>query len=195
MPRRILIIQDHPDKSDYHFCHFLADAYIRGAEETGHDIEVITVAKLGFPLLRSKEDFDTGTLTEDIKAAQESILATDHMVIIYSLWLGTMPALLKGFFFEQVLRPKFGFLLTPNGRWKKRLNGRSARVVIIMGMPALAYRWFFGAHSLRSLERNILGFCGIAPIRSSLVGTLKPENPKSRKRWLERMHSLSKRAT
>lgn len=93
-----------------------------------------------------------------------------------------------------MLRPKFGFLLTPNGCWEKRLKGRSARVVITMGMPALAYRWFFGAHSLRSLERNILGFCGIAPIRSSLVGTVESENPKSRKRWLERMHSLGKRA-
>lgn len=193
MPQRILIIQGHPDKSRDHFCHALAEAYIRGAEEADHDIEVITVAKLDFPLLRSKEDFDTGTLTEDIKAAQESILAADHMVIIYPLWLGTMPALLKGFF-EQVLRPKFGFLLTPNGRWEKRLKGRSARVVITMGMPALAYRWFFGAHSLRSLERKILGFCGIAPIRSSLVGTVESENPKSRKRWLERMHSLGKRA-
>lgn len=193
MPQRILIIQGHPDKSRDHFCHALAEAYIRGAEEADHDIEVITVAKLDFPLLRSKEDFDTGTLTEDIKAAQESILAADHMVIIYPLLLGTMPALLTGFF-EQVLRPKFGFLLTPNGRWEKRLKGRSARVVITMGMPALAYRWFFGVHSLRSLERKILGFCGIAPIRSSLVGTVESENPKSRKRWLERMHSLGKRA-
>jgi hypothetical protein len=27
-----------------------------------------------------------------------------------------------------------------------------------MGMPAAVYRWFYRAHSLKSLERNILGF-------------------------------------
>ena len=33
-----------------------------------------------------------------------------------------------------------------------------------MGMPALVYRYYFRAHSVKSLERNILGFVGIAPI-------------------------------
>jgi putative NADPH-quinone reductase len=41
-----------------------------------------------------------------------------------------------------------------------------------MGMPALVYRWYFRAHSLKSLERNILGFVGFAPIRETLVGTV-----------------------
>ena len=40
-----------------------------------------------------------------------------------------------------------------------------------MGMPVLAYRWWFGAHSLKSLERNILKFAGIRPVKESLFGT------------------------
>ncbi len=39
-----------------------------------------------------------------------------------------------------------------------------------MGMPALVYRWYFRAHSVRSLERNILGFVGIAPVNETLIG-------------------------
>ena len=50
------------------------------------------------------------------------------------------------------------------GMGEKLLGGRSARVVVTMGMPALVYRWYFRAHSVKSLERNILGFVGIAPI-------------------------------
>jgi len=192
MTQHILIVQGHPDPSGGHFCHALADAYVRGAQESGFGIETIPVAALDFPILHTKEDFDTGTLPADIKAAQDSVLRADHLVIIYPLWLGTLPALLKGFL-EQVLRPGFGFHLTENGRWEKRLKGRSARVVITMGMPALAYRWYFGAHSLRSLERNILGFCGIAPIRSSLVGMVDSKNPKGRDRWLRRMQQLGAR--
>lgn len=61
-----------------------------------------------------------------------------------------MPALLKGFL-EQALRPDFAFAHAKEGRgWSPRLGGRSARIVVTMGMPALAYRWWFGAHSRRA---------------------------------------------
>ena len=42
-------------------------------------------------------------------------------------------------------------------RRKKGLKGRSAGIVVTMGMPALVYLWYFGAHSVKSLERNIPG--------------------------------------
>ena len=41
-----------------------------------------------------------------------------------------------------------------------------------MGMPAFFYRVFYRAHSVKSLQRNILEFCGIAPVRASLIGTV-----------------------
>ena len=44
---------------------------------------------------------------------------------------------------------------------KKVLSDRSARVVVMMGMPAVINRWYFRAHSIKSLERNILGFVGM----------------------------------
>jgi hypothetical protein len=58
-----------------------------------------------------------------------------------------------------------------------------------MGMPAFVYRWYFGAHGLRSLERNILGFSGIGPIRESLVGMVEGAAAR-RARWLERLRAL-----
>jgi putative NADPH-quinone reductase len=42
-----------------------------------------------------------------------------------------------------------------------------------MGVPASFYRWYFRAHSIKSLERNILKFCGILPIRLSIVGSVE----------------------
>lgn len=90
---------------------------------------------------------------EDIKRAQEIIAWANHLVIIYPLWLGTMPALLKAFL-EQVARPGFAISRETGGvSWKRMPAGRSARVVITMGMPTLVYRWWFGAHSLKNLER------------------------------------------
>jgi len=152
-PQRILIIQGHPDASQPHLCHALAEAYAAGARESGHEVRMLEVAALDFPLLRSQREWESGTLPSA---------------------LGDMPALLKGFL-EQVARPGFAFS-TEGGDGaafsRKGLTGRSARIVVTMGMPSLLYRWYFRAHSIKSLERNILGFVGIAPVSATLVGAV-----------------------
>jgi putative NADPH-quinone reductase len=192
MAKRMLILQGHPDPGGSHFCHGLADAYGKGAAEGGHEVRRIDVARLDFALLRTKEDWETKAPADPIRACQEDIAWAQQLAIFYPLWLGGMPALLKGFL-EQVFRPGFAIEKTQGpGMWKRRLQGKSARIVITMGMPALVYRWYFGAHSLKSLERNVLGFCGIGPIRESLVGMV--EGPAARReRWLRRMQELGRR--
>jgi hypothetical protein len=50
------------------------------------------------------------------------------------------------------------------------LTGKSARFVITTGMPVLVYRRYFRAHRPKHLERNILRFSGIRPIRESPSG-------------------------
>ena len=84
---------------------------------------------------RDQAEFETGRAPPEIAAAQEAIRRADHLVVIFPLWLGDMPALLKGFF-EQTLRPGFAFDYRPNGFPLKHLGGRSARIVVTMGMPA-----------------------------------------------------------
>ena len=63
-------------------------------------------------------------------------------------------------------------------------------IVVTMGMPALIYRCYFGAHSLKSLERNILGFCGIAPVRATLLGSVEASSAATRDKWLARMRTI-----
>lgn len=113
----------------------------------------------------------------------------DHLVIVYPLWLGSMPALLKAFL-EHVFRPGFAFEYGAKGFPRKLLRGKSARIVVTMGMPAFFYRWYFGAHSLKSLERNILRFCGISPIRESLFGLVETATESTRHKWLQTMRKL-----
>ena len=95
-----------------------------------------------------------------------------------------MLALLKGFF-EQVLRQR-----DLNNGGGKPLRGKSARVVITMGMPAFIYRFFFGAHGLKNLDRNILRFCGVRPVRSTLIGLIERKDPRMHERWLTAMARL-----
>ena len=192
MSRRIAIIQGHPDPRGDRYGHALAKAYAEGATAGGHEVRTIDLARLEFPLLRSKEEWDTGAPPDAVRGAQDAIGWADHLVIFYPLWLGTMPALLKAFL-EQAFRPGFAIGRGGSGSWKKLLTGKSARVVVTMGMPALVYRWFFRAHSLKSLERNILGFVGIGPIRETLIGMVEG-SPASRERWLAKLRALGGRA-
>jgi putative NADPH-quinone reductase len=113
-----------------------------------------------------------------------------HRDLISAL-AGDMPALLKGFL-EQVARPGFAFRYAQGKSPfnSKGLTGRSARVVVTMGMPALAYRWLYRAHSVKSLERNILGFVGIAPVHETLVGSVGNLDDKTAAKWFARMRRL-----
>ncbi len=193
--RKIAIIQGHPDAAPVRFCRALGAAYAESAVAAGHVVDPIDVATLDFPLLGSSEEFEHGRLPDTLKDAQDAIGRADHLVFIYPLWLGSMPALLKAFL-EQVMRPGFAVGSADAGqRSGGLLKGKSARIVVTMGMPALVYRWYFGAHSLKSLERNILRFAGIGPIRESLIGTIGAKDETARKRWIERMRAFGRKGS
>lgn len=193
--KRIVLIQGHPDTTAAHLCHALADAYAAGAEQAGHAVRRIQVAELDFPLLRSQQAWEEGSLPATLQQAQADIRWAEHLVLFFPLWLGGMPALLKGFL-EQVARPGFAFEHEA-GRasfTQKGLTGRSARVVVTMGMPALVYRWYFRAHSVKSLERNILGFVGIAPVHTTLIGMVGNFKANGASRWLATLRRLGHNA-
>lgn len=193
MNRRVLIIQGHPDNSAPHLLHALAQSYADGAQESGHEVRWTRVADLDFPLLRSQAQWEHGELPAALRQAQDDMAWAEHLVICFPLWLGDMPALLKGFL-EQVARPGFAFHYNDDAKGSpfnhKGLKGRSARVVVTMGMPAIVYRWYFRAHSVKSLERNMLGFVGIAPIHATLIGMVGSLKPAGAARWQKRLRAL-----
>jgi putative NADPH-quinone reductase len=191
--KSIVIVDGHPDAAPERYLHALVNAYAEGARKAGHSVSVIEIAKLDIPLLRSAEDFEKGTAPATIRAAQDLVRTADHIVIMYPLWLGSMPALLKGFI-EQLLRPGFAFAYVANGFPKKLLTNKSAHIVVTMGMPGFFYRWYYRAHSLKSLERNILGFVGIKPVRATVIGMIGDKHATKRQAWLKKMETLGRSA-
>lgn len=188
--QRIVLIQGHPDAVARHLGHALEDAYAQGAQAAGHEVRRIHVAKLDFPLLRSQHAWEEGSLPDTLVQAQTDIEWAQHIVLLFPLWLGDMPALLKGFL-EQVARPGFAFKSEGGNPFgQKGLLGRSARVVVTMGMPALLYRWYFRAHSVKSLERNILGFVGISPVNETLIGMVDKLGDEGVKKWEDKLRKM-----
>ena len=194
--KRILVVQGHPDASTPHLCHALSSSYTAGAQESGHEVRQLDVGKLEFPLLRSEKIWEEEAVPATLQQAQDDIVWAEHLVLFFPLWMGDMPALLKGFL-EQVARPGFAFIRVSGGNpfGDKGLKGRSARMVVTMGMPAIIYRWYFRAHSVKSLERNILGFCGISPVHETLIGMTGNLDATDARHWLGKMKSLGQRAS
>ncbi len=194
MPSRIVIIQGHPDPEGGHFCNALAQAYAEGARAASHKVDIIEAAQLDLPYIRNQAQWREKPSDPAILAVQETVGSADHLVIIYPLWLGDMPAILKSFL-EHLSCGGFVISMDEKGHWAQKLKGKSARVVVTMGMPAIAYRLFYFSHSLKSLERNILKFAGVKPVRTSLFGMVEGEKRASaRAKWLDEMRELGAQA-
>jgi putative NADPH-quinone reductase len=191
MSKRIAIVQGHPDPAGGHFVHALAGAYEGAAREAGHEVRRIDVARLGLTLVSSAQEWTSKPPSPPVVQAQQAMAWAQHLVVFYPLWLGDMPALVKAFF-EQALRPGFAIGKAAPGRLpKKLLAGRSARVVVTMGMPALFYKIYYRAHSLKSLKRNILEACGYSPVRSTVIGMVEGRK-ETRADWLTKLAALGK---
>jgi len=187
----IAIIQGHPDAGGNHLLNAMADAYAEAATLAGHEVRRIEVAKLDFSLLRTQSEFEHGDLPPSLVTPRDDMRWAEHWVFLFPLWHGTMPALFKGFL-EHVFRPGFAMDYREGQFPRRLLAGRSARIVVTMGMPAALYRWYFGAFGVRGFERSMLSFAGIKPIRESLYG-LTFSDEKKRRRWIEEMRRHGKR--
>lgn len=190
MARKILVIDGHPDPARARLCHALADAYIEGAMEAGKETRLITIAETPLDVLRTAADFAQPTASASIKSAQADLLWADHVVLVFPLWLGGAPALLR-MFLEQVACGAF-FAETTGAGIRSKLKGKSARLIVTMGMPAFVYRLMFHAHGVRNIMHGVLGFAGYAPVRATLFGAVESVGRDEHKRRLARARDLGR---
>lgn len=187
--RRIVLINGHPDPRPERYCTALATAYAEAAATAGHTVTRIDVAACDLPLLRSRDAF-VSEPDAAVRTLQSQIASADHIVLIYPLWLGGPPAMLKAWL-EQVFR--YGFALAAPGSAKGvkgLLAGRSARIVVTMGMPSAIFRLVFFAHGLKAVSRGILWISGVSPIRETVIGNVEGGSLAHRVGWLTRIKAL-----
>lgn len=99
-----IIVLSHPEQESFNAS--VASAYCAAARETGDKAIVRDLYSMGFdPVLRSIErpgpDFRR---LSDVEQELEIIANADVFVLVYPLWFGTPPAMLKGYV-ERVLGP------------------------------------------------------------------------------------------
>lgn len=184
MNKRILVILGH--SSEDSLCGALAQSYAKGAEASGNEVQSISLGKLRFdPILRDGYA-KIQELEHDLVAAQEAIAWAQHIVFVYPIWWGSIPALLKGFF-DRVFLPGFAFKFRKDSLMVDGLlAGRSAHLLVTMDTPPWYYRWIYRMPGHNQMKRTILEFCGIKPIAVTSFGPVKDSRPKAREQWLSR---------
>lgn len=191
MSKKILVILGQPQRHSYGAA--LAQAYAEGAKQAGADVRELYLGDLKFDPLATTSLAHLAELEPDLVSAQEAIMWADHLVFVYPIWWGTIPALLKAFI-ERVFLPGFAVNFRENSPWwDKLLTGRSARLIVTLNTPSFYYRWVFGRPGHNTMKKTILQFCGVKPVRITEVGPMKNSTEARRKKWLALVRSLGTR--
>src|SRR3954447_19161664 len=153
---KVLIVFAHPEPRSLNGS--LRDVAVGELEAQGHQVRVSDlyaqgwtseVGRADFPLLpqdarlapaaASKQAFESGTLTADVKAEIEKLLWADVLILQFPLWWFSMPAILKGWV-DRVFAYGFAYGVGEHSdkRWgdrysEGRLAGKSAMLIVTAG--------------------------------------------------------------
>ncbi len=185
---KILIINGHPDKESYNYAIF--ESYKKGAVDSGAEVKEIRIGELNFnPNLQFGYRKRT-ELEPDLLDAQEKIKWADHLVWVYPVWWGSVPAMMKGFI-DRVFLPGFAFKKRENSVWwDKYLTGKTARLICTLDQPSWYYKWIYGSPSHKAMKKLTLGFVGIKRVKITTIGPLRLSTDAFRAKWLKKVERL-----
>lgn len=190
--KKILLLVGHPDAKSYNFA--LADAYETGARSTGKaEVRRINIRDLDF---NPNLEFGYRKRTElepDLSSAWEDILWANHLVWIYPVWWGSVPAIMKGFI-DRVFLPGFAFRKHEGSKvkWDKLLKGKTARLVSTLDQPGWFYRLRFARPSTNAMKGLVMQFTGVSRVRSTTVGPVRLSSDAQRAGWISKVGKLGK---
>lgn len=144
----VLFVLANPEP--HSFCHALAHAGQKALEEAGHTVVQSDLYALGFNPVAGRHDFTTvadpqrfhyqseqakaardGGFAAEIEAEQRKVSDAHMLVLVFPLWWGGAPAILKGWF-ERVMA--YGFAYVDGYRFDSGLfRGRRAMFAVTTG--------------------------------------------------------------
>jgi putative NADPH-quinone reductase len=189
--QRILVILGHPALDS--LCAGMATAYEEGARAAGAEVRRLDLSTLSFsPLLHAGYRGEQ-PLEPDLLAAQADISWAEHLVWVYPIWWGAMPALMKGFI-DRVLLPGYAYKYRRGSSlWDRLLAGRSAELLVTMDSPPWYFRWATRMPGHHQMKKAILEFCGIRPVKVHSFGPVRTAGAERLGTWVEQARRLGAR--
>jgi len=153
---KVLIVFAHPEPRSLNGS--LRDVAVSELEAEGHEVRVSDLYAQGWtsdigradfpqlppgarlaPAAASRQAFESGTLTADVKAEIEKLLWADVLILQFPLWWFSMPAILKGWV-DRVFAYGFAYGVGEHSdkRWgdrygEGRLAGKRAMLIVTAG--------------------------------------------------------------
>jgi NAD(P)H dehydrogenase (quinone) len=186
--KKILVISGHPNPDSFNYS--LAESYKKGAEKTDCEVEILSIGELKFNPNLEYGYQKRMELEPDLIMAQKKIKLADHIVWIFPLWWGTMPAIMKGFI-DRIFLPDFAFKQIDGSLIsKKLLVGKTARIICTMDYPVWYYKFVMMEPGTRVLKNMILKYVGIKTIGTTYIAPVKNSKLKLRKKHLKKVEQI-----
>ncbi|MCW7469765.1 NAD(P)H-dependent oxidoreductase [Leptospira kanakyensis] len=188
--RNILVVLGHPNPKS--LCAHLAETYVNAAKDSGHTVSFLKLADLKFDynLYMGHKKDSIPTLEPDLIQSQKLISEANHLVFVFPSWWASMPAVLKAWI-DRVFLPGFTFKYRKNSPFpEKLLLGKTARIIVTMDAPSWYYKWFNKSPGVQILKFGTLEFCGVAPVKVTILGEVRTRKPKHFLKWTNLVESL-----
>jgi putative NADPH-quinone reductase len=185
---RIYVLLAHPDTDSFNGA--IAGAYCSAAIAAGHEIRRQNLGQLEFDPILHHGYRRVQPLEKDLITAQANLSWCERWVIIYPVWWGNVPALLKGFF-DRALYSEFAYRYHDNDPlWDKLLKGRSGHIITTSDAPN-AWLWFqYHNSDVNAVKRATMAFCGISPVKVTRIDRVKYLDAPARQEWLTRIGQM-----
>ncbi|MBO1307970.1 NAD(P)H-dependent oxidoreductase [Enterococcus sp. 669A] len=185
---KILIVYAYPNQTGF------SAAVLNAVQENlkaSHQVKLLDLYQENFdPVLVFNEQQRRRDLATEASTAnyREMLEWSEQLIFIFPIWWSGMPAILKGFI-DRVFAKGFAYEykgLLPVGL----LKGRQAWVITSHDTPK-PYARFMQQDYGRVLKRQVLGMCGIKPVKLTEIAYLRGSSNEKREKYLRKIAKMS----
>lgn len=181
------VIYAHPNPNSFNGA--ILNQVIKALEDGKHFYDVIDLYRDRFdPVLLFDEKKRRSDMKHDPETAEyrRIVKNADHLIFIYPLWWGGMPAIMKGFI-DRVFAA--GEAYTYQGKPPKGLlKARTASVYYTADAPSWYLRFWRRDADWVTVKDVMLKFCGVRRVKRLLFAGVKDSSEEKRTQWLDRVY-------
>jgi len=181
------VIYAHPNQNSFNGA--ILNQVIKALEDGKHFYDVIDLYRDRFdPVLLFDEKKRRSDMKRDPETAEyrRIVKNADHLIFIYPLWWGGMPAIMKGFI-DRVFAA--GEAYTYQGKLPKGLlKARTASVYYTADAPSWYLRFWRRDADWVTVKDVMLKFCGVRRVKRLLFAGVKDSSEEKRTQWLDRVY-------
>ncbi|MEI5994531.1 NAD(P)H-dependent oxidoreductase [Candidatus Enterococcus mansonii] len=184
----VLIIYAYPNVTGY--THAILTSIQEGTKQK-NTVDIIDLYKENFdPVLVFNETKKRRNMKfeEETAIYREKILWADHIIFIFPIWWGGMPAILKGFI-DKVFSK--GFAYDYKGHLPIGLLKNTSAWIITTEDAPKWYKTFFQQDYGTVLKKQVLHMSGIKNVKHYSLSSLKNRSDKQRAAFLQKMFERS----